>query len=126
VTPARPPRPREDLLNDIVAWGERLAGHVAGVSAAAFERSPLAQDAVCRCLEVIGEASRNLLAADPGIAARHPDLPLRQAIAARNRIAHGYGGVDYGIVWLAATESVPAMVEAARRVLAASAAREGD
>jgi uncharacterized protein with HEPN domain len=115
---ARGTRTPEQLLRDIVDWGERLARHLNALTEEQFERTPIAQDAACRCPEVIGEASRNLLAADPNIASCHPELPLRAAIAAQNRIAHVYDGVDYGIVWRAATLSVPPMVAAARRVLA--------
>jgi uncharacterized protein with HEPN domain len=33
----------------------------------------------------------------------------------RNRISHGYFSIDFGIVWKAATESVPELVIAARK-----------
>ena len=107
----------DELLLDVVEWGERLAGHVRAVAAEEFLRNALLQDAVCRCLEVIGEAAGRLMALDPGLERRHPDLALARAYGARNRIAHGYSVVDYAIVWTAATDSVPKMVAAARALL---------
>ena len=108
----------EELLLDIVEWGERLAGHVQDVAAEEFLRDARTQDAVCRCLEVIGEAAGRLMALDPGLQQRHPDLALARAYGARNRIAHGYRTVDYSIVWTAATDAVPKMLAAARALLA--------
>jgi len=105
------------LLQDIVAWGERLMGHVAGLTEAEFLANPLVQDAACRCVEVLGEAARRLMEAEPGIEDRLPGLTLRQAYGARNRLAHVYDGVNYGIVWSAARQSVPRMVAAARAAL---------
>jgi uncharacterized protein with HEPN domain len=107
----------EELVLDIVEWGERLAEHVRGATAEQFVRDALLQDAVCRCVEVIGEAAGRLMAIDPGLQHRHPDLALARAYGARNRIAHGYSAVDYSIVWTAATDSVPKMVVAARALL---------
>ena len=110
-------RTPEELLGDIVRWGERLAAHTAGMTADEFLRDARTQDAVCKCLEVLGEASRNLMLADPGLEARHPGLDLTRAYRARNRLAHGYGSVDYRVVWTAARRDVPPMVAAARMAL---------
>jgi uncharacterized protein with HEPN domain len=90
--------PAEELLLDIVERGERLAGHVQDATAEEFLRDALLQDAVCQCPEVIGEAARHLMALDPGLRHRHPDLALARAHGARDRIAHGYTVVDHAIV----------------------------
>lgn len=107
-------RPPELLIQDIVEWGERLGAHPEGVPRDALRRDARTQDAVCRCFEVLGEAARGLMLADPGMEARHPDLALRSAYALRNRIAHGYARIDYDVLWATAQESVPKMVAAAR------------
>jgi uncharacterized protein with HEPN domain len=110
-------RTARELLGDIVRWGERLAAHVAGMTAEEFSRDTKTQDAVRKCLEVIGEASRNLMVADPGIETRHPGLELTRAYRARNRLPHGYDSVDYDVGWVAAQRDVPPMVAAARALL---------
>lgn len=92
-------RAPEALLGDIVRWGERLAVHVAGMTAEEFLEDAKTQDAVCKCLEVIGEASRGLMLADPNLETRHPGLALTRAYRARNRLTHGYDSVDYRVVW---------------------------
>jgi uncharacterized protein with HEPN domain len=59
----------------------------------------MAQDAVIRNFEVIGEASHNIETRFPDFAANHPELPLAFAYQMRNAVAHGYFKVDLEIVW---------------------------
>ena len=105
------------LLDDIVQWGERIGRYVEGMDFEAFRRSPMAQDAVIRCLEVIGEASSQILKLAPDFQDRHPELELRQAYRARNRTAHGYGSVNIETIWRSAIDAVPRMVAAARGIV---------
>ena len=73
----------------------------------AFLQDTRTQDAVCKCVEVLGEAARRLMLADPGMAARHPELALRLAYATRNHLSHGYAKIDYNVLWATAQISVP-------------------
>lgn len=59
----------------------------------------MAQDAVIRNLEIIGEANHNIERDYPEFAAAHPELPLAFAYQMRNAVAHGYFKVDLEIVW---------------------------
>lgn len=107
----------EDLLLDIVEWSERLASHVEGATAQGFLHDKRLQDAVCRCVEVIGEAAGRLRTLEPGLQQRHPNLDLARAYGTRNLLAHGYAVVDYEIIWNTAIESVPKVAAAARALL---------
>jgi uncharacterized protein with HEPN domain len=111
-------RAPQEWLHDIVVWGEKLARHIEGQTLESFLADEKTQGPVSRCIEVIGEASRRLMEASPGIETRHPQLELRKAYTARNVLAHGYLIVDMETVWVAATRSIPAMVVEARAVLA--------
>lgn len=105
------------LLADIVHWSERIASYIGQLDDRAFERNELVQDAVIRCLEVIGEASGRILKIDPDFQNRFPELELKQAYRARNRTAHGYGSVSVASVWRSATFAAPRLAREARRVL---------
>ena len=111
-------RAPQEWLHDTVVWGEKLARHIEGQTLESFLADEKTQDAVSRCIEVVGEASRRLMEASPGIETRHPQLELRKAYAVRNILAHGYLIADMEIVWAAATRSIPTMVTEARAVLA--------
>ena len=52
--------------------------------------------AVCRSLEIIGEASNKI---HPDFKAKYPLVPWRDMSDIRNKIIHHYFGVDYDIVW---------------------------
>jgi len=104
-------------LRDIVFWGERIECHLAGATEEQFLNSDLLCDAVCFCISCIGEAAARLRRDKPEFAEANPELELTKSAAMRNRIVHGYFAVNQRIVWSAATISVPALVEAARRQL---------
>jgi uncharacterized protein with HEPN domain len=114
---AREPRPLDGLLSDIVSWGERIQTFVAGLSFDDFAGSDLHQLAVIKCIEAIGEAAGSVRKHHPDFVAAHPEIEFEAAYRARNRLSHGYDTIDIAIVWPAATESVPELVQAVRTVL---------
>lgn len=105
------------LLQDIVDWTARLQNYVDGMDFEAFLNDRKTQDAAIRCLEVIGEASAQILKADPQLPNAYPGLQLRQAYRARNRTAHGYGSVSLETVWRSAIDAAPRMAAVARKVI---------
>lgn len=114
-------KPASDItarLRDIVFWGDRAAAYVHDMDLASFLADSRSQDAVIRCLEVVGEACGQALRIDPDLQHRHPDLELAKAYRARNRTAHGYGSIDLQTVWVTATVACPRLVAAAKTVLA--------
>lgn len=96
---SREPSRLADYLGHIAESIARIQRYTAGLAAASFTASEMAQDAVIRNREVIGEASRNIAREYPDFAAAHPGLPLGAAYEMRNALAHGYFKVDLGIVW---------------------------
>jgi uncharacterized protein with HEPN domain len=112
---ARNERAVEEWLKDIVHWGDRLAVHLDGMSEQAFLEDARTQDAVARCLECIGEASRQVVAS--GEARQLPGIEFVEAYWTRNRIAHGYYDLNQSRVWATATQSAPNLVSHVRRVL---------
>jgi len=60
--------------------------------------------AFVRSIEVIGEATKNL---STEFRERHPNIEWRAMAGMRDRLIHGYFGVDYEIVWEVATEKAP-------------------
>jgi uncharacterized protein with HEPN domain len=98
--------------------GERLRRHLTGVSRDGFASDQKTQDAVSRCIAVLGEAAARLIEQAPALDARFPDLELRAARATRNRLLHAYFDIDLEILWRTAHEDVPPMVDAAARIVA--------
>jgi uncharacterized protein with HEPN domain len=78
---------------------ERIERHTEDMGEVAFLADEMAQDAVIRNFEIIGEASHNIELNFSDFAKAHPELPLAFAYQMRNAVAHGYFKVDLEIVW---------------------------
>ncbi len=61
-----------------------------------FEKETLRQDAVIREMEILGEAAKRV---SNGIKSKYSDLPWQDAAGMRDKLIHGYFGVDVEIVW---------------------------
>ena len=64
--------------------------------------------AVCRSLEIIGEASSKV---HPDLKAKYPFVSWREMSDIRNKIIHHYFGVDYDIVWDTVKTNIPVLKE---------------
>ena len=88
-----------DYLEHIQQAIERIHRYVEGMDEVAFLQHDMAQDAVIRNIEIVGEASNNLTKRDPDFAAQHDEIPWAVMYAMRNRVSHAYHKVDLEIVW---------------------------
>jgi len=105
-----------DYLAHILEAIERIDRYTEDMSEVAFLESEMAQDAVIRNFEIIGEASHNIEAHYPEFAASHPELPLAAAYQMRNAVAHGYFKVDLEIVWKTIHRNLPGLYRQVQKV----------
>jgi len=92
-----------------------IQSFVAGLDMATYADNAMAQAAVERKFEIIGEALNQLSKLDPAMAARIPDLP--QVVAFRNQLIHGYASVNVSTVWNIAQNALPALLESVQALL---------
>jgi len=59
--------------------------------------------AFVRSLEIIGEAAKMV---SPELRQKYPQVEWRSMAAMRDRLIHGYFGVDYDIVWDAVANKI--------------------
>lgn len=97
----------EASVLDIVIWARRAIAHTDGLDRQDFHTNLMAQDAVIRCLEIVGEAAGRLSAEYRD---SHPEIEWSAIIGMRNRLAHEYGQIDLDHVWRAATVDCPRLV----------------
>jgi len=71
--------------------------------------SGLTFDATLRNLELIGEAATHV---PDEVRAAYPDIPWRMIIATRNRLIHGYLGIDEDTLWSVVQDEIPALQDA--------------
>jgi uncharacterized protein with HEPN domain len=88
----------------------------AGLTFEAYAANLLVRSAVERQLEILGEACQRMLAVDPGIRQRIPDVGL--AVGLRNRIIHGYDRVENAVVHDTLMRDLPSLELALQSELA--------
>jgi len=98
-----------DYLEHILEAIDRIARYTEDMDEEVFLGNEMAQDAVIRNIEIIGEASHNIEEHYPEFATAHPELPLAFAYQMRNAVAHGYFKVDLEIVWKTIQNDLPGL-----------------
>ena len=86
-----------------------------GMNVEAFIANGMAQAAVERKFEIIGEALNQLSKTDAQLAARIPDLP--QVVAFRNQLIHGYATVKTETVWSIIETALPELLTVTHMLL---------
>ncbi|HEV7586497.1 MAG TPA: DUF86 domain-containing protein [Longimicrobium sp.] len=102
-----------DYLLHIAGEAEYLRRTSAGVSAEAFLADETLQRAFVRSLQVIGEATKKL---PDDFRAAHPEVQWSSLARMRDRLIHGYFGVDYQLVWDVVKNKIPELSEAVDRM----------
>jgi uncharacterized protein with HEPN domain len=67
----------------------------------------MVQDAVLRNIEILGEATRNLMECLPDLQSTYPQIPWIDIYGMRNRIAHGYFFINFELVWTVVVGNIP-------------------
>lgn len=100
-------------LQDMIDFGEKVVAYTEGMTQEAFVASDLHFDATVRNLELIGEAATRI---PSEVRAAHPEVPWRMIVAARNRLIHGYLGIDNDTLWSMVKDDVPALLPRLRAI----------
>lgn len=88
--------------------------YLLGVDEDKFMDTRLIQDGVIRQIEIIGEAVRHV---SKDIRDAYPEIPWQDAAGMRDKLIHGYFGVDIEEVWNTARDDLPVLQEQVKRVL---------
>ncbi len=103
-------------IDDMISFAEKVITYTDGLDQERFVASGLNYDATVRNLELIGEAATHV---PDAVRAVHPQVPWRLVIATRNRLIHGYLGIDNDTLWSLVVTDVPALLLSLRGVKSA-------
>ncbi|MFX0183077.1 MAG: DUF86 domain-containing protein [Candidatus Hodarchaeota archaeon] len=92
------------FIDDIKKAISKVELYIKGLTFAEFEKDSKTVDAVIRNLEIIGEAVKNL---SSEIIEKYPSVDWSGATTMRDRLIHGYFGVDVSIVWETINSDLP-------------------
>ena len=102
-------------LWDIQQASDAIMRFLDGLDAATFAENELVYSAVERKFEIIGEALGQLSKIDPDMAQRIPNM--RDIIAFRNVLIHGYASIEHRRVWDIAQCSLPGLRTVVKELL---------
>ncbi len=91
-------------LKHILDAIRRIEGYKRGMKRQDFMGNHLVQDGTIRQLEVIGEAAKRLT---NEFIEGHPSVPWRDMAGMRDKLIHGYFGVDLDAVWETVERDIP-------------------
>ncbi|MBN2345810.1 MAG: DUF86 domain-containing protein [Candidatus Aminicenantes bacterium] len=107
-------RGAELFVKDILDYMDRAEAHIKDVNFKEFTRNNKTCDAVIRCIEVIGEATKNV---PERIRSKYPAIPWSDMAGMRDKIIHCYFVVDFENVWLVVKEEIPKLKPLIKQVL---------
>ena len=100
-------------LDDMIGFAEKVIAYADGLDQIGFITSELHYDATLRNLELIGEAATHI---PDTVRAAHPQIAWRMIIATRNRLIHGYLGIDNDTLWSIITGDIPVLLPQLREL----------
>jgi len=107
-------RDYRDSLADIINAIRDIDNFVRGMNFESFVNDKEKTYATVYCLQVIGEAVKNI----PGeIKEKYQEIPWRKVVGMRDRLIHGYFTVDFERVWETVKRDLPPLKEAINKIL---------
>jgi uncharacterized protein with HEPN domain len=107
-------------VQDMIEFAEKILAYTEGMDKQAFILEGRTYDATLRNIELIGEAATHV---PRHVREEHPQIEWRRIVATRNRVAHGYLGIDDDVVWDIVQTDVPDMLARLRRLLGSAEQR---
>lgn len=94
-------------LQDMIRFAENVMTYTSGMDQGTFVSSALSYDATLRNLELVGEAATHI---PEDVRKASPFISWRMIIATRNRLIHGYLGIDDDTLWSIIKDEVPELL----------------
>ncbi len=94
-----------------------------GLTQEQFKRDATLQRAFVRSIEIIGEATKQT---PDDFKQKYDQVEWRAMAGMRDRLIHGYFGVDYDLVWDVVTHKIPALRQRIEEVLESEALRPAE
>jgi len=98
--------PPIEYLRHMLAEAEYIAEQSAELQRDEFLVDETRKRAFVRSIEIIGEATKHI---SDEFRRQHPDFDWRAMAGMRDRLIHGYFGVDYELVWDVVIDKIPAL-----------------
>lgn len=106
---------RDDAwLLDMLIAARKAVTYTQGMTVNQFATNELAQNAVIRVLEIVGEAARQVSLKKQDA---HPEIPWAELVGLRNRLIHEYFRIDVEKVWDMVRDEIPGLIVALEQLV---------
>jgi len=99
-------------LAQLIEFCNEAIEFVSSESLQDLQTDRIKQRAFERIMECIGEAVKRL---PSDVAAKYPEIPWTAIAGMRDRIAHGYDSIEHSVLWNAAKNDIPVLLETCTR-----------
>ena len=100
-------------VTDMIEFAEKVQSYTDGMDQTAFIADSRTYDAVLRNLELVGEAATHIPNA---VREAYREVPWRTIVGARNRIVHGYLGIDVDLIWDIIQRDIPVLLPVLKKM----------
>jgi uncharacterized protein with HEPN domain len=107
-------RESRDYLHDILIAVNDAESFVGCMTFEQFEEDRKTLNAVVRSLEIIGEAAKNIPAT---MREKYGKVPWKKMIGMRDKVIHGYFGVDVKTLWNTVKDDLPPLKQLVQKML---------
>ena len=103
-----------EYLQHILVEAAFLQHTSVGLDKDSFLGDETLKRAFVRSIEIIGEATKQI---PDAVRSKHPHVEWRAMAGMRDKLVHGYFGVDYDVVWDAVANKVSALARDVEKIL---------
>jgi uncharacterized protein with HEPN domain len=91
----------------MIRFCEKVVDYTGGYTKEHFVADTRTYDATLRNIELIGEAAMQV---PDEVRAAHSEIAWRMIVATRNRLIHGYLGIDDDTIWSIINDDIPRLI----------------
>ena len=100
-------------ITDMISFAENVISYTDGFDQERFVNSGITYDATLRNLELIGEAATHV---PQDTRDKYNQVQWRLIIATRNKLIHGYLGIDNDTLWSIIQTDVPELLNQLQKI----------